>query len=75
MQSAVLGVPFPVNSVGRVPIELLDADSAWKARTALAKAQQLLAHASAKEGAAPARGVRCGALIGARAQRRCAGAS
>ncbi|KAL2916356.1 Glycosyl phosphatidyl inositol anchor synthesis [Polyrhizophydium stewartii] len=43
LMSTLIGVPYPVNSVGVLPIAYLDASDVFKARAAFANARQILA--------------------------------
>ncbi len=50
LQSVLAGVPIPANSAGRIPIGFLNASPEFKAKAALANAQQILAEFEAKSG-------------------------
>ncbi|KAJ1676976.1 Glycosyl phosphatidyl inositol anchor synthesis, partial [Spiromyces aspiralis] len=43
LMAALIGVPFPLNSVGTLPLDYLDASPEFKAKAAFANAKQILA--------------------------------
>ena len=43
LMASLIGVPFPMNSVGTLPLEYLDASPEFKAKAALVNAKQILA--------------------------------
>ena len=49
LMAALIGVPFPMNSVGRVPIEYVNAPPSTRAKMMLANAKQVLAQYRVKE--------------------------
>ena len=49
LMAALIGVPFPMNSVGRVPIEYIDADASTRVQMMRANAMQVLEQYRVKE--------------------------
>ncbi|XP_005102628.1 GPI ethanolamine phosphate transferase 1 [Aplysia californica] len=48
LMSHLVGIPFPVNSVGRLPVDILNASRGEKAEALLANAEQILAQFQVK---------------------------
>lgn len=49
-QSILGGLAIPANSAGRIPLEYLNASPAFKAKAALANANQILAEFKVRDG-------------------------
>eukprot|EP01125_Pyxidicula_operculata_P003042 TRINITY_DN1317_c0_g1_i5.p1 TRINITY_DN1317_c0_g1~~TRINITY_DN1317_c0_g1_i5.p1 ORF type:complete len:896 (+),score=164.13 TRINITY_DN1317_c0_g1_i5:123-2810(+) len=48
LMSSLIGIPFPLNSVGVLPVEYLSTDNYWKAQNLVANAKQIFAQVERK---------------------------
>ena len=53
LMASVIGVNYPVNSVGELPLELLGGDAEWKSSNMLSNAKQIYALSERHHGTFP----------------------